>query len=91
MSAKRLTNIIREKSPIYFRNLFRLLQDAYDKSHTEDATTWFSLCFEELIRKVGKDPSWESLSNILNCIDIVEKVAVKNYTAKVCVKFGIIT
>jgi hypothetical protein len=74
---------MRQESPTHFENFVRRLRRAYDTSHTEDPTTWFSLSFEELIRKVGESPSWRSLANMLNCIYIVKKVAGANYNEKV--------
>ena len=68
---------MRGECPTHFENFVGRLDRAFEGSDVMDASVWFSLSFEELIKKVGESPSWRSFANILNCIYIVKSVAEK--------------
>ena len=68
---------MRGECPTHFENFVGRLDRAFEGSDVIDPSVWFSLSFEELIKKVGESPSWRSFANILNCIYIVKSVAEK--------------
>lgn len=74
-----LTNKMRGECPTHFENFVGRLDRAFEGSDVIDPSVWFSLSFEELIKKVGESPSWRSFANILNCIYIVKSVAEKKH------------
>jgi len=78
---------MRSESPTHFQNFVTRLQRAFNTSETMEPTTWFSLSFEELIKKVGESPSWRSFANMLNCIYIVKQVAKDHYNNEVSLIF----
>lgn len=78
-TVQRLTEKMRNESPTHFENFVKRLKRAFENSQTVDPIVWFSLSFEELIKKVGESPSWRSFANMLNCIYIVKMVAKDHY------------
>ena len=85
-SVKRLTEKMRRESPTHFENFVKRLRRAFRNSETVDPIVWFSLSFEELIKKVGESPSWRSFANMLNCIHIVKEVADSYYNQEVRIR-----
>ena len=66
-------NIRLENHTVYF-NLEKELHVALCKALPNKPEQWLARAFAELVKRVGADPSWSAMINIVNCVHLVAVV-----------------
>ena len=59
---------------IYF-NFEKKLFLTLNKASPLKPDQWLASAFAELVKRVGEDPSWRAMTNIVNCINLITVVA----------------
>ena len=66
---------IKSKDAAQMKHFERLLSDDLSRFPSTETEAWVRKAFDQLVSKVGELPSWQSVTNIKICVDLIKSVS----------------